>query len=265
MSKKALNILEGIQNKALCKMFSVGRNTSLATLQLTTRILPMKAREKILKLKWWYRYKGMKLEDDMLLPLVEEHMKENALIPRNEEIKEFICELTGQEDTNVKEVIAKYSDRIFEESKNNVKIFSESPLMDVRNKDISRFICGEVGSRKDVHMILLFILNKIPGKPVNCRRCNERATKDHLINCNRTIWNSAIDKLYGFQEIRNCILKITDFTTTPSTWPFWLIKLITVCTEREEKETIVEELAKALRISFTNCISTFTNRMSGMF
>ena len=119
----------------------------------------------------------------------------------------------------------------------------ESPLKDIHNKKIFKLICGQFGSREEIQIISLFMLNKIPGKPSNCRNCEKLNSKNHLIECNKTIRNTVIDKLYSFKEIRNNMLKITDFFTSPNVWPFWLIKLFTMCSKKEDKKIICTELA----------------------
>ena len=255
ITKKSLAILNSIQNMALSKMFSVNRKTSIQTLQMISGILPMANRERILKLKWLNRYNNLEDDELMLLPKIENFVIKNGLMARNEEIYIQINDLLPREEKDIKTIIREYTNRVFEDSKQNIKIFAETPLKELKNKEIYKFVCGKFGEKLDIHTIVLFLLNKFPGKPVKCKKCNEVVSKNHLITCNINSWTALIETIRANKRIRNIIDENQELLDTPSLWPYLLVKLIVRCAARKDKEMIIKEIAHLIRSSMKICVA----------
>ena len=260
-NKKQMKKLEGIQYTVLCKMFSVHRNSSSKTLQMITGLLPMMNREKILKLKWIKRYNELAENENMLLPKVDTFMRNIDLKTRFEEImNEISNEFDMDTQMETKEIVKFYTDNIFEESKQNIKIMVDTPLKNMKNKELYKIICGTHGSKEDIQMLSLFLLNKIPGKPNKCNKCDEHISKAHLVQCNMTKWADMIERLSKVKYINNEILKINNFMTTTSLWPFIMFILISNIKRGKFKEIVIKEFAETLRESLKECAKYVNKR-----
>ena len=260
ISKKWLRKLNSIQNIALCRMFSVYKNSSSKTLQMITGILPMENREKILKFKWEKRYGELEEIDGMLLPIIENYLNQNGITPRAIEIKNDLTSVNefNENGNDITKIIKSYTNNIFENSKNDIKIMKDTPLRDIKNKEFYNIICGKIGERRDLQILALFLLNKIPGKPICCVKCSENINIAHLVRCNTTKWIELNETLKEDAIIKKEIETNNIFQGITSMWPFEMFKLIAKIKKGYQKGIVIKKFAETLRISL-NSISGFSH------
>ena len=176
-------------------------------------------------------------------------MENNQCKSKLDEIRETLFDIfAGEINLPVKQMICKYTEKMFSEIKNEIK-FESTPLKNVHYKKIIKLLQGKNGTKNNFHLLSLYMLQKIPGKPIQCKKCHEKVTKSHLIFCNSHLWDNFLDDLLKNSLIRKNILDIQSKYESKGLLPVMIIQCLTNIMPKQQKETILEKLSHCLQIS----------------
>ena len=256
-SRKSINLLEKIQYKSLCTMFSINNKSSYSTLLIITNLLNMESRTKWLKAKWLKRYECLENDSTMLLPTVEKWVERNGLINEIEATGKCTqIELNSDfpEAQQMKLILHDFMHHL----KKEIKMFREYPFENLNIENFQKCLRNKSIPRKDVQLIILFCLNKIPGAPLPCKRCNRILSKTHLVECNLNIWITKIEEIFRIQNLKREIIKINEFFKNYLYWPQLLILLASNCIGKNQSK-VIEIVVQLLKESFAKCSSFRTN------
>ncbi len=194
-TKSNEKFMESTQYKCLCRMLSVFTNSSYKKLLVFTGLESMATRLVILKEKFRVRLKKWKeLGMSFLAKYIE--LEESTL----EVVPNYQCESREEAELELSVALD------WEQSKANSKRIqsfkrrkSEATLAEVREKDdtpiwrlgmnvLGRFFLKSRVEPLKMRLVLLYLLNKLPGRNAECVRCKVPMNKSHFVECNETIW-----------------------------------------------------------------------------
>lgn len=253
LTKESIKMLNKLQYQALCDMVSVNTKSSYAFLKTITGNVDMRNRVEILQFKWLRRFDNMANDPTMLLPIVEEWCASNEV---ESALKRIVvsCSIYTNDIVNTNEIIPEYISRVLENDRLICKNLSVTALSDIDGILIRKFFGNRIIQQQDIQSIILFLLNKMPGKPVNCKRCSKKVTKEHMVVCNADEWLHLVSKYNSNQETRNIMLSTNEFYERPTALPFQILRLAILVKTNEVKKTIVEDLSKTIKDSFKKCV-----------
>lgn len=254
---KDIELLEKAQHKFLCEIFGVGVNTSRKSLQLISKMCSMKIRVNILQAKFLVRYEKIRTDDSLLLPKITKWL-ENAtkLISRitalknDEEVTRIVTAINTSEGPNgVKDVYNDYFQNIFSE----ISIIKNSEISSSSSQKIFNLLNDGMIDRKSQRIAILFLLNKIPGKPSKCLRCNENVTKEHIFTCNTKIWSNFIKWMSKFRKIElfRPITRMCEYEFARI--PYTCIERLSQFRKSKSRKTIFENFFCLFQKAWTEC------------
>ena len=171
-----------------------------------------------------------------------------------DEIYNIIVEdLKANDSQDLKNSIKVYINSCFEVSKKKIKIIIGSELENTESKRLYKLVCGNTKHREELRIIMLYLLNKIPGKPISCGKCNEKVTKEHLIVCNKETWNHFIRNFTRNQKGWSKINQ-NEMRKSMKTLPLRSIKEIIETKNYIQKQDMIKHLGQTILKSFGDCI-----------
>jgi hypothetical protein len=253
-SKKEIDDLDKIQRETLCDLFSLSRNSSANTLRIITGLVAMQERQSILQAKFILKSLESEKDPTTLLPKVTLWMRKANLSPLIDDLRKTnkiqLCE-----DSNVnKMILKKAKDEHMKELMSKTKVFQSGILASLKWEKLMRLVENWKIDKKAIRTIIKLLTYRLPGKVQPCKICNERTCREHVIQCNKSIWLALTNTLAQIKGLQ-CHLKsfyqgVVDFLQLPS----HLIAIAASVTQKDLQAKIINELSSALIQSVKNCI-----------
>lgn len=194
-SKAILKLAETGQYKCLCRMLSVYTNTSYKKMLAITGLESMRTRFTILKEKFRARYERLQEGSDSFLvkvirwksSVLNQFTKYEFNVAEEEGLG--LLPGTGAESKEVNKSILKQfkADRMKETLQETNMSFQED-LWAVSLKVVQKVLQGTIIEHGKMRSIILFCLNKIPGRNASCLKCKVEMNLDHFVECKKKIW-----------------------------------------------------------------------------
>jgi hypothetical protein len=194
-SKEILKLAETGQYKCLCRMLSVYTNTSYKKILAITGLESMKTRFTILKEKFRARYQKLQEGSDSFLVKVirwkKSVLNQFTKFEFNTAEEESLGLLTGTdvESKEMNKIVLKQfkAQRMKEILQETNKSFQED-LWAVSLEVVQKVLQSTIIEQGKLRSIILFCLNKIPGRNVSCLKCKVNMNLDHFVECKKKIW-----------------------------------------------------------------------------
>ena len=258
LNKKERKLIEQIQYDLICQLFNVNKKTSYKMLQVITGLTSMHVRIDILKAKWILRYNYIKENDYLLSPKIEKWCNEQGIMTvMNTVILATVFEFT---DTNYKKENKDLHDNYFKGILQETNFSKKCDVVRIEALRIQKLLNGKIGSKNDIQIICLYLLNKFPCKPSMCNICKNKLASDHLVICNKNIWIEFVNEIKNKYQNSNSYPSINvSINEIDALIPYKIMKFLSENSKQRVKHFVIERFAHCIKSSFILCYGDNSN------